>query len=153
MQKLNHLLNEFELKIPLYKKTNPSISSSTIGWQIEHSLKTILLIVDTIKKSNPDNYKWEFNKNRFLILMLNFIPRGRAKAPKIVQPNELITQESLRESLEKARQNLSNWKEIDTNSYFTHPYFGDLNKSKTEWFLLLHTKHHFKIVNDISKST
>ena len=39
---------------------------------------------------------------------------------------------------------------LNANSYFKHPYFGDLNLKKTLWFLNLHTNHHLKIIKDIA---
>jgi hypothetical protein len=146
---LQVLLNKLESKIPDYKKTNPKISNSTIGWQIEHSLKTILLVANAIKNSKPENYKWKFNKVRLLLSITNTIPRGKVRAPKLVLPDDIITEETLKKSFQKVKQELSNWENLPKNAHFTHPFFGDLNKKQTEWFLNLHTKHHLKIINDI----
>ncbi|WP_333601157.1 DUF1569 domain-containing protein [Flavobacterium sp.] len=149
MTQLNQLLNTLESKISLHEKTNLCVSNATIGWQIEHSLKTILEVVKATKNSNPANYKWKFNFNKFLVYTINFIPRGRGKAPKIVRPEGTITIKSLHDSLENVRASLLDWDTLDNNAYFAHPYFGDVNKKSTEKFLILHTKHHLKIINDI----
>lgn len=149
MQKLHHLINELESKIPQYEITNSNVSSSTVGWQIEHSLKIILMVVHTLKTSNPNNYKWKFNKVRLLFQIINIIPRGKVKAPKITLPDVIITAETLKTSFEKVKQELAGWENLSKNSYFTHPFFGDLNKNPTVWFLNLHTYHHLKIVRDI----
>jgi hypothetical protein len=149
MQELQQIINELESKITLHEKVNLSISNSSIGWQIEHSLKTIYQIVQVTQTSNPKNYNWKFNKNRLLISVINFIPRGKARAPKVVLPDDIITAETLKSSLHKVKTALLDWDSLDKNAYFSHPYFGDLNKKSTEWFLNLHTKHHLKIVNDI----
>ncbi len=153
MENLHSLVDQLESYIPKYSLQNPSISNSTVGWQIEHSLKTINQIVYAIKKSEPNTYKWKFNFNRLLVLdILNKIPRGKAKAPKVVQPEGEITEKSLLESVKKVKENLSNWNEISKNSYFNHPFFGDLNKNSTLKFLILHTNHHLKIVEDMCKN-
>lgn len=151
MQKLLLLLDELETKIPFHKKTNPSISNSSVGWQIEHSLKTIYQIVQAVKNSNPEAYKWKFSKNRLLISVIGFIPRGKAKAPKVVLPDENITEETLKNSFQNVKTALQEWNSFDKNAYFPHPYFKNLNKKATEWFLHLHTKHHLKIVKDICR--
>ncbi|MEC4004332.1 DUF1569 domain-containing protein [Flavobacterium sp. SUN052] len=151
MEKIINLISQLESKIPFQEKTNPSVSNATVGWQIEHSLKTILLIIETVKKSNPDNYKWKFNKNKLFISIIGFIPRGKAKAPKVVLPDENIKEEILKDSLEKVKTALKDWEKLDKNAHFPHPYFGNLNKKSTEWFLYLHTNHHLKIANDICK--
>jgi hypothetical protein len=80
------------------------------------------------------------------------IPRGKAKAPKIVRPEGDINPETLALSLEKVRENIKDWKSLDKTAHFPHPFFGVLNKKETERFLILHTKHHKMIINDILKS-
>ena len=152
MQNLQNLISQIENKIPFHEKTNSSVSNSTVGWQIEHSLKTIYQIVQSVKNSNPQEYRWKFNKSKLFISILGFIPRGKAKAPKVVLPDENITEESLLSSLQKVKSALQEWDSFDKNAYFPHPYFGNLNKKSTEWFLNLHTNHHLKIVNDICKA-
>lgn len=137
-------------KIKDFERKNIAVSKSSVGWQIEHSLKTIDLITTACKKSDPSTYQWKFNLNRFLILdVLQKIPRGKAKAPKVVQPEGEITRESLQLHMEKVHQNLENWEKLDRNVYFSHPYFGNLHKKATERFLKLHTQHHLHIIEDI----
>jgi hypothetical protein len=50
----------------------------------------------------------------------------------------------------KIKNSLVDLETLNANSYFTHPYFGDLNLKKTIWFLNLHTNHHLKIIKDIA---
>lgn len=152
MKELYQLISQLESKIPFYEKANSSISNSTVGWQIEHSLKTIFEIVQFVKKSNPNNYQWKFSFNKTLVSTLGFIPRGKAKAPKLVIPNETISESTLKNSFQKINEALQEWDSFDENAHFPHPYFGNLNKKSTEWFLNLHTKHHLKIINDICKN-
>ena len=61
MQELHKLLNQLESDISSFDKVNLAVSSVSVGWHIEHSLKTIDQIVTACKKSNPVNYKWRFN--------------------------------------------------------------------------------------------
>jgi len=152
MKELYQLISQLESKIPFHEKTNPIVSSSTVGWQIEHSLKTIYQIALAVKNSNPQEYKWKFNKSKLFISIIGFIPRGKAKAPKVVLPDENISEESLMLSLQKVKTALQEWDSFDKNAYFPHPFFGNLNKKSTMWFLKLHTNHHLKIVNDICKA-
>jgi len=152
MQNLQNLISQLESKIPFHEKTNSSVSNATVGWQIEHSLKTIYQISLAVKNSNPQEYRWKFNKSKLFISILGFIPRGKAKAPKVVLPDENISEESLLLSLQKVKSALQEWDTFDKNAYFPHPFFGNLNKKSTMWFLKLHTKHHLKIVNDICKA-
>ena len=152
MQELHKLLNQLESDISSFDKVNLAVSSGSVGWHIEHSLKTIDQIVTACKNSNPSNYEWRFNFNRFLILTIaKKIPRGKAKAPKIVRPEGEISSETLGLSLSKVKENLMDWKDLDKNTHFPHPFFGILNKKETEIFLALHTKHHLMIIDDILK--
>ena len=152
MQELHKLLNQLESDISSFDKVNLAVSSGSVGWHIVHSLKTIDQIVTACKNSNPSNYQWRFNFNRFLILTIaKKIPRGKAKAPKIVRPEGEISPETLGLSLSKVKENLMDWKDLDKNTHFLHPFFGILNKKETENFLALHTKHHLMIIDDILK--
>jgi hypothetical protein len=150
MQELHKLLNQLESDISSFDKVNLAVSSGSVGWHIEHSLKTIDQIVTACKNSNPSNYQWRFNFNRFLILTIaKKIPRGKAKAPKIVRPEGEISSETLGLSLSKVKGNLMDWEKLDKNAHFPHPFFGILNKKETDNFLALHTKHHLMIIKDI----
>ena len=128
MNSINPILVILCSKINDLDRKNTNVSKSSVGWHIEHSLKTIDLIITACKKSDPSTYQWKFKLNRFLILdVLQKIPRGKGKAPKVVQPEG----------------------DMHENCYFFHPYFGNLNKKATEKFLALHTNHHLKIIEDI----
>lgn len=153
MQELHKLLDQLESDILSFEKVNLTVSSGSVGWHIAHSLKTIDQIVTACKHSNPSEYQWHFNFKRFLIMSVaKKIPRGKAKAPKIVRPEGDISPKTLRLSLEKVRENIMDWKSLDKNAHFPHPFFGILNKKETEKFLILHTRHHKMIINDILKS-
>lgn len=149
MTQLNKLLDQIESHIPHLEKRNDKISLSTIGWQLDHSLLVINAVIGQLKSSNPEFYKWKFKWIRLFIRITNKIPRGKVRVPKSVKPIDVATVEELKVKLEQARQNISALKTLNKNSYFTHPFFGDLNLKPTIWFLKLHTNHHLKIVNDI----
>ena len=79
------------------------------------------------------------------------IPRGKAKAPKVVIPTHVATHEELKAKLQAAKNNILKLNSFSENSFFKHPFFQDLNVKQTEKFLLIHTKHHLKIIEDILK--
>lgn len=150
MQELIKLIDQLQSDISYFDKENIDVSGGSVGWHIEHSLKTIDQIVNACKNSNPSKYQWHFNFNRLLILSITKkIPRGKAKAPKVVRPEGEISKGSLQLHLEKVSQNLENWNGLDKNVHFPHPFFGILNKKETEKFLVLHTNHHLQIIEDI----
>jgi len=151
MKQLQILISELESHIPNFDKSYPKVSNSTVGWQIDHSLIMVNVIVDQLKKSNPNDYKWRFNKFRAIFKIVNQFPRGKVRAPKSVQPLGTASVEELKAKVILVRKNLADLELLPANSYFKHPIFGDLNLKQTIWFLRLHTKHHLKIIKDIVK--
>ena len=67
MKPLESLIQQLENQISNASISNLSVSNSSVGWQIEHSLLTIKLITEQLKKSDPNQYKWTFNIGRILI--------------------------------------------------------------------------------------
>ena len=152
MEELKKLLVELENKIPNQELLNPLVSKSSVGWHIEHILLTMNLVIKSIHKSNPDNYKRTFNFNRLLVFTLNKIPRGKVKAPRMVRPQEDFTTDSLKSHLEKVKSNLEKLDTLSANNYFEHPFMGQLNLKPTIRFIKIHTKHHINIIKEIIES-
>ena len=152
MQKLNDLITELENNIPNLEKTNLAISKASVGWQIDHCLLVLSRIISALEKSNPADFKPKFNMKRFLVFTTNTIPRGKAKAPEVAMPTGEISINSLKENLEKVKNKISKIDSFHKNSFFSHPYFNDLNVKQTQKFLVLHTTHHIKIIRDIVKA-
>jgi hypothetical protein len=151
MKNLDAILPELANYIADYNQFNHAISEASVGWHIEHSLLVIKQVTATVAQSEPKLYKSKFNLSRFFVFLLKTIPRGKAKAPKVVIPVDEITIETLQESLKNTYQAIAYLKDCQENQYFMHPFFGQLNKKQTIKFLAIHTKHHLKIVRDILK--
>jgi hypothetical protein len=151
MNPLLPLLHQLENHISNFEKTNPNVSNSTVGWQIDHCLLVINGIIGQIEISDPLKYqpKWTFPK--FMIFTTGKIPRGKAKAPKVVIPTQVATQEELIAKLAAAKNNVLKLDTFSENQFFNHPFFKDLNVKQTKKFLTIHTKHHLKIIEDILK--
>jgi len=152
MNKLQEIIHQLENQIPNFEKTNVAVSQSTVGWQIDHSLLVINGVVEQLKNSNPENYKWKFKWIRTYIKIINKIPRGKVRVPKSVKPIDVANITDLTSKLELAKNNIAEMEKLSAKSYFTHPFFGDLNLKASIWFLKLHTKHHLKIIEDIVKN-
>jgi hypothetical protein len=150
MRELEYILDQLESHIPDFEKINLAVSQASIGWHIDHILLVINGIVAQLKKSDSEQYKWKFNWKRTYIETINKLPRGKGKAPKAVQPTEASSTEALIAKLDLAKKNSYELESLDPKCYFAHPYFGNLNVKKSIWFLELHTKHHLKIIEDIS---
>jgi len=151
MKNLDAILPELANYIADYNQSNHAISEASVGWHIEHSLLVIKQVTATVAQSEPKLYKSKFNMARFFVFLLKTIPRGKAKAPKVVIPSDNITADSLQESLKNTYQAIAYLKDCQDNQYFMHPFFGQLNKKQTIKFLEIHTQHHLKIIRDILK--
>jgi hypothetical protein len=151
MNSLLPLLQQLENHISNFEKTNPKVSNSTVGWQIDHCLLVINGIIGQIEISDPLKFqpKWTFPK--FMVFTTGKIPRGKAKAPKVVIPTQVATQEELISKLAAAKNNVLKLYSFSENQFFNHPFFKDLNVKQTKKFLTIHTKHHLKIIEDILK--
>ena len=151
MKNLDVIVPELATFIPNYNQSNRAISEVAVGWHIEHCLLVIKQITATVAQSDPKLYKSKFNMSRFFVFLSKTIPRGKAKAPKIVIPANEITLEALQESLANTYGAITYLKDCEENQYFMHPFFGQLNKKQTIKFLAIHTEHHLKIIRDILK--
>ena len=148
MQKLNNLVDELASFIPQLEARNDTVSSSTVGWQIEHSLLVISSVIDGVTKSDPSKYKWSFRPIKYLIFWRGKIPRGKSKAPKFVIP-DTFTAESLQLHIDRCYAKITELDSLSEGHYFSHPYFGDTKKKDVIPFLIMHTEHHVKIIREI----
>ncbi len=145
-------LMELEEYFPFHHCTNRLVSKASVGWHISHSFKVINQVSDTLRNSQPEKYKKEFCLSRTVVFLTGRFPRGKAKAPEAVIPEEEIALENLIQDLDKVKQNLSSFEALEENNYFRHPYFKQLNKVHSKRLIEVHTMHHLKIVRDILKS-
>jgi hypothetical protein len=152
MDALTPLINKLENNIDSKDVFNSQVSQVNVSWHLAHSLKVLHNIIKVLQVSNPADYRWRFNLNRSFVYFINFIPRGKGKAPKAVVPANEISKEELHKDIATVRQLLEELQHLDTKSNFTHPYFGQLNLKQTKKFLVLHTNHHLKIMDDIIRS-
>ena len=151
LEKLEKYLSLLEHKISQFKILNSPVSKGSVGWHTEHTLLTIDLIIDALKNSVAENYKWKFNLLRLVVFTTRKIPRGKAQSPEVVVPKGNITAESLKAHIYQTKEKLKELNSIHAKQYFRHPFFGNLRLKQTIKFLEIHTNHHMKIMNDILK--
>jgi hypothetical protein len=148
--KLTKQLQELESYISKHETTNTNVSSATVGWQIAHSFKVILYIMNSLEKSDPKAYKNKFNLAKIIIFWRGKIPRGRGNAPRIVRPKEEeLSMEGIKQQFAQIQEGLVMLAQLPSNAYFTHPYFDDLQKKDAIRFMEIHTDHHLKIIRDM----
>ncbi|MFT6166500.1 MAG: hypothetical protein ACJAV5_000160 [Vicingaceae bacterium] len=152
MQTLEQQLAELEQFIPLMEKGKSKISIVPIAWHLDHSLRVINSIVKALEESDPNQFKSNFNYWRSLFLTLNFLPRGKGRAPKRVLPEGKISESDLRSKLSLAKEKTLELENLPASAHFPHPMFGELHKIQAQKFIRIHTEHHLKICRDITNS-
>ncbi len=149
---LTALVDELETYISSYQVENLAVSKSTVGWQVAHALKVMKGIVYSMEASDPTAYKGKFSLGKVVILATKIIPRGAARAPKMVLPKEEeLTPEFLTQQLQSVRATLAKAAMLPANAYFEHPMFGGMKKKTALRFIEIHSLHHVKIIRDILK--
>lgn len=147
-KRVESILPEIKSYIPEYKKVIEKISQKSLGWQIDHSLKVVISICETLLSSNPNEFKPKFNGLKTAIFLSNYIPRGKGKAPKITTTDN-ISLEELNSQFTRVNELLPQLNSLPSKSHFKHPLFGHLDLKDSIKFLYIHTYHHLKIMRDI----
>lgn len=148
MKKLHNILDYFETILDKTDVENKDISSSSVGWHIEHTLVSIDLIIKAIEKTPESPYKPIHSFSKYFILITGKITRGRAKAPNFTLPKSFNKNE-LESHIKETRKRIKLLNSIPSHHYFTHPYFGPMNVFETKRILYIHSWHHVKIIKDI----
>jgi len=152
MESLKITIQQLLSKTNQADKLTEKVSNASVGWHIDHSLMVLNKVLSQLENSDEKDYQSSFNKNRFIVFLLNRIPVGKGKAPEAVKPTEIFDQEKTARFGEKALEKneaSANWHK---NKNFNHPIFGMLNKKQTLKFLNIHTNHHLKIIIKIINS-
>lgn len=153
MSKLEEFLTELESRIFKFSHSDSRISKADVGWHIEHSFMVLNAVTDALAKSDPTKCKRKFSIIKLMVFTFGKIPRGKGRAPEIVKPKNPVSAKTLQELLSKTRVKLKELEGLESGSYFRHPVFGDLRLQDAKKFLIIHTKHHLAIINDILKDT
>lgn len=152
MKNIAELIHQLESRISEHALHNPDISNGSVGWHIEHSLLTLNIIIEALKKSEPSNFNSKFDFRRLIVLTVGKIPRGKIKAPKLVQPSTVIDPPALLQHLLLTKENLKALDSLSKGHFFSHPFLGDFRLKQAVKFLCVHTNHHLSIINDIINS-
>jgi DinB superfamily len=149
MQNLLSTTVQLEKYISQAELTNTNVSARSVAWHIDHCLTVQISIIIALQKSDAKKYQPSFNWKKTLIFILGKMPRGKAKAPKSVNPELDASKEALNKKIKEIEGLLQEFENFPKNSFFMHPFFGHLNKKKTLQFLAIHNQHHLKIIKDI----
>ena len=144
-------LEEMRGYVPHMTQLNTKVSGAPVGWHLAHNLKVIHSILAGLENSDPVQYRRSFSWKKELVYLTGMIPRGKARAPKRVIPEDNISESELREQIDSAKTGVNYIAKHSENSFFEHPYFGHIKRDETAKFLVIHTEHHLKIIRDILK--
>ena len=147
--RLDSQLTEMEEAIPFKNTEVPSVSKASVGWHLAHNLKVMLSILHGLKISDPAQYRKTFSWKKELVYLTGKIPRGKARAPKNVIPEENVSEVKLQEQISTVRKQIMEIPMLPQKAFFEHPYFGHIKRDETAKFLVIHTEHHLKIIRDI----
>lgn len=153
LELLSRQLLEIEKYKPVMSKSNPAVSKASVGWHLSHSLKVIINVVGELETSKPERFVKQFNFKRILVMTTGKIPRGIAKSPRRVLPDDDLEPETVEKQIGETEKKIGKINSLPKNAFFQHPFFHQMNRDQTKKFLTIHTEHHLKIVRDILKSS
>jgi len=130
-------------------RLNTNVSQANVAWHLDHLLKTINQISNSLLESDPATYSSNFNLQRIVVQTSGIIPRGAAQSPANVRPPDVIHLDSLNIQLAEAKKNIFKINALTEKANFEHPVFDVLDRNQTKRFLDVHTNHHLKIIRDI----
>ena len=146
---LMRILAQLSVTLRHKDEVNKKISEVSVAWHIDHSLRVINAVFDSLQKSDPKKYVDEANPVRAYVLENKIIKRGVAESPKHVLPETIIEPKTLLESLESAKKAITLIDTLPKNCYFDHHKMGMLKRDEAKKFLKIHTRHHLGIIDDI----
>ncbi|HET6463789.1 MAG TPA: DinB family protein [Candidatus Krumholzibacteria bacterium] len=151
MKDIERTVEEFRGVVVRADATVPAVSSWSVGEHVHHCCLSMIGISKSLRKSTPPAPRAKPTIARAAVLGLGFIPRGRAKSPSFVVPKPAIPQEELRAMLDQSAELLAMAHGLDRGTWFTHPFLGTMHRDQALKFVLVHNRHHLKIVADILK--
>lgn len=145
-------LNEVETYISDRDRVASDVSSVDVAWHIDHLLKVINGIHYSLGESDPGDYKYSWKFMRSVVFGIGRFPRGVAESPKSVLPPDEIDTDDMYKQLEDARLKLMTFSKFDKHQHFHHPEFGVLNRDRALKLVVIHTRHHLRIIRDIVRT-
>jgi hypothetical protein len=146
---INHQVEQLRLLLVSKEIQRPSVSNGSVGWHIAHSILVIIKMITAMEKSDSVAFKSKFSFLKWAMFTFKKIPRGKRKAPATVQPPEQYEANYFDDLFKKVEEKLNILKTIPPNANVLHPALGLINKAEALKFLMVHNKHHLKIIKDI----
>lgn len=129
----------------------PAVSSWSVGEHIHHCCLSMIGISKSLRKSTTPMPRAQPTVPRIAVLRFGFIPRGRARSPSFVVPIPSVPPAELQAMLQQSTELLGMAHALERSAWFAHPFLGPMNRDQALKFVLVHNRHHLKIVADILK--
>ena len=130
----------------------PAVSEWSIGMHVHHCCLAMIEICQSLIASTPPTPRSRFSLLTALVFSSGRIPRGRGRSPDEVLPRRDVSPAELGTLLDQSERILSEVYDLDPKAWFRHFVFGVLDRDKTVRFILIHNRHHLRIISDIVKA-
>ncbi len=127
----------------------PAVSEWSIGMHVHHCCLAMIGICQSLIASTPPTPRSRFSFRTALVFSSGRIPRGRGRSPDAVLPRQHISPAELSTLLDEAERILTEAHDLDPKTWFRHFVFGVLDRDKTMRLILIHNRHHLRIISDI----
>ena len=149
MKTVDFGLQAFRNCIPKADLCVPAVSKWSVGKHVHHCCLAMIGICQTLSTSTPPPPRSRFSLIPALIFLSGRIPRGRGRSPDVVVPKHDVSPAELLELLEESEHKLNDVPQLDAGTWFKHFVFGVLDRDKAIKFIMIHNRHHLRIISDI----
>ena len=134
------------------QKIAAQVSAWSVSQQLDHIIKVGNATLGAIVAAKPLEGVPGVNLLGRAVMLLGWFPRGRARAPQRLHGLAVSSKELL-EQLDTTRGLVARICDPDFQPadvpVVRHPIFRGLTPAQTLRFVVVHTRHHLKIVRDI----
>ncbi len=130
----------------------PAVSEWSIGMHVHHCCLAMIAVCQSLIASTPPPPRSRFSLVTVLVFSSGRIPRGRARSPDEVLPRQDVLAAELGTLLDQSERILTEVHDLDPQAWFRHFVFGVLDRDKTGRLILIHNRHHLRIISDIMKA-
>ena len=129
-----------------------AVSEWSIGMHVHHCCLVMTAVCQSLIASTPPPPRSRFSLVTALVFSSGRIPRGRGRSPDEVLPRQDVSSVELGTLLDQSERILTEVHDLDPKAWFRHFVFGVLDRDKTVRLILIHNRHHSRIISDILKA-
>ncbi len=127
----------------------PAVSEWSIGMHVHHCCLAMVGFCQSLIASTPPIPRSRFSLVTAVVFSSGRIPRGRGRSPDAGLPRQDVSPAELWTLLDQSERILTEVHDLDPKTWCRHAVFGVLDRDKTLRFILIHNRHHLRIISDI----